>query len=995
MLELTTPEWRPFRVAAIGCAVVGVALALFGLFGAGDQVANRAVADGSFVVFSAFAALACFRAAWRGVAGRHLAWWLLGSAASCYAVGNAIWFYYQVLSPDTQTFPGPADVFYVLVVPFAVGAMLTLPSRALSQAARARALTDGLIIGGALLFISWILVVGPLLDQLGDVSDTYLAVYSYYPLTDIVVISIASGVAVRASGRERLPMMLVAVGFAAIACADTGISYLALQGEEAAGSGLDLGWTFGYMLLGLAALTPTWEASTEESADPRALIREVLPYVPVGAILVIAAADPAKLRDKVLVAILVSVVVLLVTRHMLTLADNIRLRGGLEHVVRQRTHELEQLTRRHKSILDGAGEGIVGLDRSGVVTFANPAAAALLGRSTEALVGASFHDVTRPRGAHGRLVPAGLDPVADAMFDGEVRVVADGTYRRRDGDDFPVELTVSPVRGGDQVAGAVVMFRDVTERRAVERMKDEFVSVVSHELRTPLTSLRGALGLLQGGLLREVEPKAQRMVDIAVESTDRLIRLINDILDVERIAAGKLALHRQVLPVAEILGRAVAEMRGLALQSGVHLELGMAAGTVDADPDRVVQTVANLVSNAIKFSPTGGAVRVTAVEQGSDVLFSVSDEGTGIPRDQREAVFGRFAQMDASDTRDQQGSGLGLAISRGIVEEHGGRIWVSSEPGIGATICFTLPRAERPAEPSPSDGTGTVDGEALDGKSLDGEAVDGEAVVGTAVDVPRIQLPPQHGRTAPTVLVCEDDAGTRAVITELLATQGYRVIGAASGEEALALATEHPPAAVLMDLTLPGMDGWSTVAELRARPRTRDVPVLIVSGKERGRAPIDVDAWLTKPLDVSALLMNLDQAVAGEASRPRVLVVEDDPALAQVLALLFAEHGVNAVHASTAKGALRLSREVAPDLLLLDLLLPDADGFALVDWLREDPSLSGVPLVVYSALELDDKEKSRLRLGPSEFFTKTRTNPQEVERQVLDLLDTMIVGALR
>jgi PAS domain S-box-containing protein len=752
------------------------------------------------------------------------------------------------------------------------------------------------------------------------------------------------------------------------------------------------------MLLGLAALTPAWQASSEESADPRALIREVLPYVPVAAILVIVAADPARLRDKVLVAILLSVVVLLVTRHMLTLADNIRLREGLEDLVRQRTRELEQLTRRHKSILDGAGEGIVGLDRSGVVTFANPAAGALLGRSTEALVGTSFHDVARPRGADGRLVPAGLDPVADAMVDGEVRVVADGTYRRRDGVDFPVELTVSPVRGDGQVGGAVVMFRDVTERRAVERMKDEFVSVVSHELRTPLTSLRGALGLLQGGLLREVEPKAQRMVNIAVESTDRLIRLINDILDVERIAAGKLALHRQVLPVAQILDRAVGEMRGLALQSGVHLELGMAAGTVDADADRVVQTVANLVSNAIKFSPTGGAVRVTAVEQGPDVLFSVSDEGTGIPRDQREAVFGRFAQIDASDTREQQGSGLGLAISRGIVEEHGGRIWVSSEPGVGATICFTLPRAERAPEAPTYDGTGVagaaVDGAAMDGKAVDGKTVDGKTVDGKTVDIPRVQLPPSHGRIAPTVLVCEDDAGTRAVITELLAAQGYRVIGAASGEEALALATEHPPAAVLMDLTLPGMDGWTTVAALRARPRTRDVPVLIVSGKARGRAPIDVQAWLTKPLDVSALLSNLDQAVAGEASRPRVLVVEDDPALAQVLSMLFAEHGVNAVHASTARGALRLSREVAPDLLLLDLLLPDADGFALVDWLREDPGLSGVPLVVYSALELDDKEKSRLRLGPSEFFTKTRTNPEEVERRVLDLLDTMIVGAL-
>jgi PAS domain S-box-containing protein len=945
-------EWGALRLVASGCAVVGAALAFFGLVDVGGQT-QRAVTDASFVVFSAFAAFTCFRAARRRAVRRRLPWWLLGGAATSYAVGNAIWFYYQVLAPDSQTFPGPADVFFVLVVPFAVGAMLTLPSRALSTAALARAIADGLIVGAALLFISWILVVGPLFDQLGEVSWTYLAVYLYYPLTDILVISIASGLAVRASGRERLPMLLVAVGFVAIACADTGISYLALQGKEAAGSGLELGWTLGYMLLGLAALTPSWTESTEDRADPRALVREVLPYVPVGVVLVITAVNPAQLSDKVLVGILAAMVVLVVVRHMLTLAENVRLTSQLEDLVLQRTRELEQLTRRHRSILDGAGEGIVGLDRSGQVTFANPAAAALLGRSAEALVGTSFHEVTEPRGGNGELIPSQLDPVARAVADGQMGVTVEQTYRRADGTNLPVELTVAPVRGSDEVIGTVVLFRDVTERRAIDRMKDEFVSVVSHELRTPLTSLRGALGLLQGGLLQGAEPKAQRMVEIAVGSTDRLIRLINDILDVERIAAGKLALHRQVLPAVELLGRALAEMRGLASQNGVRLELGNAAGTVDADADRVVQTVANLLSNAIKFSPAAGTVRVTAVEEGADVLFSISDEGGGIPPDQREAVFGRFAQADASDAREAEGSGLGLAICRGIVEEHGGRIWVRDESGPGATLCFTLPRAE----------TSGV----------------------TAYDDPSV----------PTVLVCEDDGDTRTVMTELLETHGYRVVAAASGEEAVALAAQCLPDAVLMDLTLPGMDGWSAIAALRSSEHTRHVPVLIVSGTEPGRAPVDVDAWLTKPLDLSRLLSALDEAIADGAARPHVLVVEDDPALAHVLTALFGEHGVKVAHASSARCALRMSHDFVPDLLLLDLLLPDSDGFALVDWLREDPRLCSVPVVVYSALELDERQKAQLRLGPTEFFTKTRTNPEEVERQVLGLLDTVIAGAVR
>jgi len=711
------------------------------------------------------------------------------------------------------------------------------------------------------------------------------------------------------------------------------------------------------MLLGLAALTPVWADSADDRVDPRALVRELLPYIPVVVVLVLAVSSPSRLTDDVLVGLLATVVVLLVVRHMLTLADNIRLTTGLEDLVRERTQELEQLTRRHRSILDGAGEGIVGLDRSGQLTFANPAAAALLGRAPDELVGRSFHDVTQPHDADGEPISTALDPVVGALADGHTRAVTDGTYRRADGTDFSVELTVAPVRGAEEVTGAVLMFRDVTERRAVDRMKDEFVSVVSHELRTPLTSLRGALGLLQGGLLREAAPKAHRMVHIAVESTDRLIRLINDILDVERIASGKLALQRKVWPAADLVGRGVAEMRGLAAQAEVHVEIGTVEGTVDADEDRIVQTVANLLSNAIKFSPAQGTVRIAAEERGTEVLFCVSDQGTGIPADQHEAVFGRFAQVDASDTREKEGSGLGLAICRGIIEQHGGRIWAESTPGAGATFFFTLP------------------------------------VVGTSAELET--RAPDGDHSVPTVLVCEDDPATRAVISDLLRAHGYAVLGAASGEEALTLAARRVPAAVLMDLTLPGQDGWTAIAGLRADPRTRHVPVLIVSGTQPGPAPVGVAAWLTKPLDVGGLLAALEDVIADGGSRPCVLIVEDDPALTQVLAALFAEHGVMAVHAHTARDALRLSHDIAPDLLLLDLLLPDSDGFALVDWLREDPRLCRVPLVVYSALELDEDDKQRLRLGPTQFFTKARTDPSEVEQQVLELLDAVVVGATR
>jgi PAS domain S-box-containing protein len=955
MVARESSEWPIFRFAAICFAVGAAALIVSSVADLAGERGTLALSDGGLVAFSGVAAVACFRAARSREPDQRLPWLLLATAASCYTIGNTIWFYYQVLAPDSQTFPGPADIFYVALVPFVVLGMLTLPSLRLSAAARARAVADGLIIAAALLFVSWILVVGPLFDQLGEVGPLYLFVYLCYPLADILIISIASVLAVRAAGAERLPLLLVAAAFVAIGCADTGISYLALKGKDAAGSGFDVGWTAGYMLLALAALAPVTRAPRKDTAaDPRALTRELLPYVPLTVVLITTATSPDLLTDPGLVTIMLSLVMLLVLRHMLTLADNIGLTRDLEHRVQQRTLELERLTSQHQSILDSAGEGIIGLDRTGRVTFANPVAGEIVGRSAEELVGTALQEVLRVHDGEGIEIPAADHPATAAMAEGRVQSMTDAVHRRHDGEDVPIELTVTPRRDAGEVTGAVVLFRDVTERRALDKMKNEFVSVVSHELRTPLTSVRGALGLLQGGLLADSPPKAQRMIAIAVESTDRLIRLINDILDIERITAGNIATRRRECSAADLVDRAVREMRGLALQAGVTVTKGLSTGRLDADPDQIVQTLTNLLSNAIKFSSLGDTVRIAAVEDADTVLFTVSDEGRGIPGDELEAVFGRFAQIDSADTRENDGTGLGLAICRGIVELHGGRIWAESVLGQGSAFKFTLPavpgRADSAAEPD--------------------------------------------DRTRPTVLVCEADPQARAVICDVLSAHGYRVTVADSSEQAMSLATAQVPSAIVMDLGLLGAQGWAAFGDLRADERTRRVPMVILGGSEKEDTPGDT-AWLSRPLDVTALLSKLDRAVRGLDGRPRILLVEDDPGLGEVMRGLFDQHGVYARQALTGHEALQLSRDLAPDLILLDLLLPDVDGFALAEWLHAGPGLSSVPLIVYSALELDEDDRLRLGLGPDECFTKATTSPEEVERRVLDLLDHVITGAAR
>jgi signal transduction histidine kinase len=240
---------------------------------------------------------------------------------------------------------------------------------------------------------------------------------------------------------------------------------------------------------------------------------------------------------------------------------------------------------------------------------------------------------------------------------------------------------------------------DVTDRREVDRMKSEFIAVVSHEMRTPLTSIKGALGLVGGGATGVLSETAQRMIDIAASNTDRLIRLVNDMLDLERIESGRIALVRAEADLNELLRDAVAIMRPVAEREGVKIvanDTDVAGPRVWVDSDRIVQTVTNLLSNAVKFSPSGSSVTLQIANHrannGSEmVAVRVIDHGRGVPPDRAKDIFVRFHQVDASDSRDKGGTGLGLAICKSIVDEHGGEIWIESTPGGGATCSFTLP----------------------------------------------------------------------------------------------------------------------------------------------------------------------------------------------------------------------------------------------------------------------------------------------------------------
>ncbi|MGH2839546.1 MAG: response regulator, partial [Solirubrobacteraceae bacterium] len=505
------------------------------------------------------------------------------------------------------------------------------------------------------------------------------------------------------------------------------------------------------------------------------------------------------------------------------------------------------------------------------------------------------------------------------------------------------------VRGAD---GAPVRMlgtgQDITERHEAERAKDEFTSVVSHELRTPLTSIRGSLGLLESGVLGPLPSKGQRMVEIAVQNTDRLVRLINDILDIERIGSGKLDMHPERCTSTELIGRAAEGMMAMSSEADVTLAIEAEPVELYADPDRVIQTLTNLISNAVKFSPRGSTVRVSSARRDGDVLFQVIDEGRGIPSDKLSVIFERFQQVDASDSREKGGTGLGLAICRTIVDHHGGRIWAESVPGRGATLSFVLPAISAPA-PATADG--------------------GEG---------------------PLVLVCDDDAAVVEVVTAVLAQRGYRTIHARSGHQALERAIAEQPDVLLLDLLMPGMSGWETAAELKNHPETDDIPIVILSVLPQAETELPdgpVAEWLEKPLDEEALFRALERVVRSRSEPFKVLVVEDDPDLADILSTMFERRGVDAFTAASGLEAIELSQRLLPDLLVLDVGLPEADGFEVVQWLRRHERLRGLPMVVYTARELKAADRDRLRLGSTtEFLTKGRITPVDFEQRVMRLV---------
>jgi signal transduction histidine kinase/DNA-binding response OmpR family regulator len=616
-----------------------------------------------------------------------------------------------------------------------------------------------------------------------------------------------------------------------------------------------------------------------------------------------------------------------------------------------------------KAVMDGGRHSIIVMYADGVIRFMNRAAERLYGYPAEHFVGKhlsqfrkEIYDPAEVKAEMDRLsVEVGTAvPMGDVM---KVYVERHQIYEterhatRADGTKIQIQVSVTAVKDeAGQIVGFLSFSQDISERKKLERMKNEFISTVSHELRTPLTSIRGALGLMVGGAAGALPKVAADLATLAYRNSERLVRIINDILDMDKVDSGKFAFDVRPFNVEDLVRQSMDENRAYGEKYGVTYVLKALPPGIraQADPDRFLQVLANLLSNAAKFSPRESEVWITVEDGGSAVRFSVRDFGRGIPEAFRAHVFEKFAQSDNTDSGHNEGTGLGLSISQKMVEAMGGAIGFETEEGKGTTFHFSLPQA------------------------FESESI--QLTAGT---------PEPEG---PRLLICEDDADIAVLLKLLLEKAGFPTDVAHTLADARTKLDQKAYAALTLDLMLPDGDGLEFLGELRASPKWKTLPVVVISAKaEQGRlekgAGVELVDWVSKPLDQKTLMRSLEWATRHvQKSNPRILHVEDSVDLRKILATFF-KGQVEWVGAGTLREARDLIQKEHFDLIVLDLGLPDGSGLELLEELN---TFTGhpIPVMILSGSEPDVDLRKRV----AAVLLKSRTSEEHVVQTVLALL---------
>ena len=624
--------------------------------------------------------------------------------------------------------------------------------------------------------------------------------------------------------------------------------------------------------------------------------------------------------------------------------------GIMARTFNQLINELKSRENRISTLVDTIVDGIVVIDAKGNIQSANPAALALFGYTMQEMLGKNVK----------MLMPEPYASKHDGYLNnylstGEKKIIGTGrevTGRRKDGTLFPMELAVGEMKiDGEHMFTGIV--RDVTERKRLEQLKSEFISTVSHELRTPLTSIRGALGLLAGKAAKHLPENARHLLEMAERNSERLTLLINDILDLEKIETGRLTFSFTDVNLCDLAARAVEDNTGYADKHQVKLVLSceVEQALVRADENRLLQVFANLISNAVKYSPTNGTVTVSIVTKEDKFCVAVRDHGSGIPSEFRNRIFHRFAQANSSDTRSKGGTGLGLSISKAIIERHEGEIGYKSEQGMGTVFYFRLPGAQAAQRRRREDR--------------------------------QQNMPSFIGVRA---LICESDPDIAQNLNEILLNKGLTCDVASTAVMAKKMLAEHNYRLLLVDLALPDADGLTFMRELFGNTALKNLPAIVLSDHAleecalfNGNAVKVID-WIQKPFNTERLTQALQRALRRNKC-PLVLHVEDDVDIVEMMRVLLEDiadlTSVNNLHEARKQLATHIF-----DLVILDIDLPDGSGAELFKELY-----GRCPVVIFSGLMPSAEVAARANVT----LTKSMTSNNELLdtiKNILNLKDT-------